>query len=110
MEKEIGRLLERLEERGLDERTIVAIVADHGEEFLEHGRHFHGKTAYGEMMGFAAGIQNGHHLVNNSGTTAVYLEVGSRPDSDQVTYPDVDLRLTKEKGESHFSRNDGIPY
>lgn len=48
--------------------------------------------------------------MNNSGTTAVYLEVGSRPDSDQVTYPDVDLRLTKEKGESHFSRNDGIPY
>jgi arylsulfatase A-like enzyme len=50
MDVEIGRLLERLEERGLDERTIVAIVADHGEEFLEHGRHFHGKTAYGEMI------------------------------------------------------------
>ena len=76
------------------------MITDDGEQVL----------APDTAAGFAAGIQNGHHLVNNSGSTAVYLEVGSRPDSDQVTYPDVDLRLTKEKGEYHFSRNDGIPY
>jgi arylsulfatase A-like enzyme len=50
MDVEVGRLMERLEERGLDERTLVAVVSDHGEEFLEHGRHFHGKNAYGEMI------------------------------------------------------------
>jgi arylsulfatase A-like enzyme len=50
MDVEIGRLLERLEERGLADRTVIALVADHGEEFLEHGRHFHGFNAYGEMI------------------------------------------------------------
>ena len=50
MDLEIGRLLERLEERGLAERTLIAVVSDHGEEFLEHGRHFHGFNAYGEMI------------------------------------------------------------
>jgi arylsulfatase A-like enzyme len=50
MDVEIGRLLERLEERGLAENTLVAFVSDHGEEFLEHGRHFHGFNAYGEMI------------------------------------------------------------
>ena len=50
MDVEIGRLLERLEERGIGDRTLVAVVADHGEEFLEHGRHFHGYNAYGEMI------------------------------------------------------------
>jgi arylsulfatase A-like enzyme len=50
MDVEIGRLLERLEELGLAENTLVAFVSDHGEEFLEHGRHFHGLNAYGEML------------------------------------------------------------
>ena len=50
MDEEIGRILERLKELGLSERTLIAVVSDHGEEFLEHGRHFHGYTAYGEML------------------------------------------------------------
>ncbi len=50
MDVEIGRLLERLEEHGRGDSTLVALVSDHGEEFLEHGRHFHGFTAYGEMI------------------------------------------------------------
>ncbi len=50
MDVEIGRLLERLEELGLAENTLIAFVSDHGEEFLEHGRHFHGYNAYGEMV------------------------------------------------------------
>ena len=50
LDTEIGRLIERLEARGLADRTLIAVVADHGEEFLEHGRHFHGFNAYGEMI------------------------------------------------------------
>lgn len=33
----LGRLLDDLQERGLAEDTIVAVVSDHGEAFLEHG-------------------------------------------------------------------------
>jgi len=50
MDVEIGRLVERLEELGLVDKTLIAFVSDHGEEFLEHGRHFHGYSTYGEML------------------------------------------------------------
>lgn len=49
MDVEVGRLLERLETLGLDDDVLIAFISDHGEEFLEHGRHFHGNTTYGEM-------------------------------------------------------------
>ncbi|MCZ6746974.1 MAG: sulfatase [Acidobacteria bacterium] len=49
MDAEIGRLLERLRELGLAERTLVIFTADHGEEFMEHGRMFHGQSVYGEL-------------------------------------------------------------
>jgi arylsulfatase A-like enzyme len=50
MDVEVGRLVERLEELGLAEDTLIAFVSDHGEEFLEHGRRFHGYHTYGEML------------------------------------------------------------
>ena len=50
MDVEMGRLMERLEELGLAEDTMIVLMADHGEEFLEHGRHFHGYNVYGEML------------------------------------------------------------
>jgi arylsulfatase A-like enzyme len=48
MDAEIGRLTERLSHLGLADRVVVAFVADHGEEFLEHGSHWHGQNVYGE--------------------------------------------------------------
>lgn len=50
MDVEIGRLLEGLEARGLADKTLVAFVSDHGEEFLDHGYLGHGHTAYGELL------------------------------------------------------------
>jgi arylsulfatase A-like enzyme len=49
MDAELGRLRERLGELGLDRRTLIAFLADHGEEFLEHGRTFHNQGIYGEL-------------------------------------------------------------
>ncbi len=49
MDVEIGRLLESLKGLGLDRKTLVVFTGDHGEEFLEHGRTFHGQTTYGEL-------------------------------------------------------------
>ncbi|MGH7286805.1 MAG: sulfatase-like hydrolase/transferase, partial [Myxococcota bacterium] len=37
----LGRVVAALEQRGLLERTILIVTADHGEEFLEHGRFLH---------------------------------------------------------------------
>jgi arylsulfatase A-like enzyme len=50
MDHEIGRLLERLEELGLRDDTLIAFIADHGEEFREHGNPWHGHSVYGDMI------------------------------------------------------------
>jgi arylsulfatase A-like enzyme len=42
--------VERLRELGLGDKTLIAFGSDHGEEFLEHGRPFHGYSTYGEML------------------------------------------------------------
>jgi arylsulfatase A-like enzyme len=49
MDEEIGRLMEALRGMGLDEKTLVVFTSDHGEEWLDHGRTFHGQSVYGEM-------------------------------------------------------------
>jgi arylsulfatase A-like enzyme len=50
MDTEIGRLVERLRGLGLDRRSVVAFYGDHGEEFHDHGRMWHGQSIYGEML------------------------------------------------------------
>ncbi len=45
----VGRLLDWLRERGRLDRTIIAIVSDHGEEFSDHGGFGHGTHLHGEV-------------------------------------------------------------
>ena len=45
----VGRFLDDLAERGLLENSVVVILADHGEEFWDHGSVFHGHTLYQEL-------------------------------------------------------------
>jgi uncharacterized cupin superfamily protein len=56
--------------------------------------------------GFPSGKPDGHHLVNRTKRTAVYLEVGDRKPDDEVTYPDIDLRHADFK----FRHKNGEPY
>jgi arylsulfatase A-like enzyme len=49
VDAEIGRLLEALRELGLEQDTLMVWSTDHGEEFWEHGRLFHGQSVYGEL-------------------------------------------------------------
>lgn len=48
-DQEIGRLIERLQELGLDKKTLIVFTSDHGEEFHEHGQMTHGHSVYGEL-------------------------------------------------------------
>jgi arylsulfatase len=50
MDDQVGRLLAALEERGLLENTLVVFVADHGEEFIDHGGLGHEHTLYQELI------------------------------------------------------------
>ena len=49
-DREFGRLIQGLKDAGLYEDTIVIIVADHGEEFWDHGKVGHGHSLYEEMI------------------------------------------------------------
>jgi arylsulfatase A-like enzyme len=50
VDREIGRLLDRLSALALDEKTLVVLTSDHGEEFLDHGDWEHGHTLYDELL------------------------------------------------------------
>jgi len=47
---QVARLLERLEERGLADRTVVILFSDHGEAFGEHNNRGHSFTLYEEEL------------------------------------------------------------
>lgn len=79
----------------------LTLVTNAGEQTLNAG----------DMAGFAAGIENGHHLINRSDRIAVYLEVGDRSTLDRVDYPDEDLVCLPTTGDSRrFEHKDGQPY
>ncbi|MBT9313081.1 cupin domain-containing protein [Leptothoe kymatousa] len=79
----------------------LILVTDAGETSLTPGM----------MAGFAAGVANGHHLINRSTQDAVYLEVGDRTWEERVEYPDDDLlALAKPEGGYYFAHRNGQPY
>ena len=64
----------------------------------------------GMCAGFRAGTGDAHHLVNETDTDVLFIEVGDRSDADSVTYPDDDLHATTTNGVWRFTRKDGTPY
>ena len=79
----------------------LVLVTNAGETLLKPGM----------MAGFAAGVTDGHHLINRSGAIATYLEVGDRTPGDRAEYPDDDvLALPKSEGGYYFTRRNGEPY
>jgi len=50
LDASLGSFLERLGTAGHLDRTIVALVSDHGEEFYDHGGFGHGHTLYQELV------------------------------------------------------------
>ncbi len=49
-DRQLGRLVSYLRVRGLLQRTVVVVTADHGEEFLDHGGLGHGHTLFDELL------------------------------------------------------------
>jgi len=76
----------------------VVLVEDGGETLLRAG----------DCAAFAKNSGNGHHLINKSSATAVYLEVGSRQKDDVTHCSDVDMMSPNSDG--RFLHKDGTPY
>jgi len=50
IDREIERFLSGLRELGLDKKTVVVVLSDHGEEFMEHGFADHAWNLYQETL------------------------------------------------------------
>lgn len=46
----IGRVLAKLEEMNLLDKTVIIFTSDHGEEFFDHNDYEHGHTLYDELL------------------------------------------------------------
>jgi len=46
----IGKLFAEMKRLGIYDDTVIALVADHGEEFFDHGGWWHGLTLYDEQI------------------------------------------------------------
>jgi len=63
--EQLARLLDGLDQRGVLERGLVVLTADHGEEFFDHGALEHGHTFYQELLRvplvvWGPGVRAGH--------------------------------------------------
>ena len=50
LDDQLAKLFERLKKDGFWDNSIIIIVADHGEQFEEHGNHGHGYQLYNEEL------------------------------------------------------------
>jgi len=50
VDRRLGRLIGELDAKGLLDRTIVVVTADHGEEFFDHGHFRHRGTLYQDLV------------------------------------------------------------
>jgi len=78
----------------------VVLVTDAGEQLLTAGM----------AAGFPTGRSDGHHLVNRSDRVVRLIEVGTRASSDEIEYPDVDMKLVVRNGAYRCMHKNGDPY
>jgi arylsulfatase A-like enzyme len=72
-DQHIGRLLRHLDTLGLEEDTVIVVVADHGEEFMRHGWIGHTRTLYDELLRVPLLIHHSGALVGREVPTSVSL-------------------------------------
>jgi arylsulfatase A-like enzyme len=49
-DQEFGRFVRELKSRGLYDRALLIFLADHGEEFQDHGQWLHGRSVFDELV------------------------------------------------------------
>lgn len=80
-------------------RGKLTLVSDAGEQEIGPGM----------VAGFKAGVADGHHLVNKTDQDAVCLEIGTRTETEECFYPDIDMHYGPGD-EAGYRHKDGTPY
>ncbi len=78
----------------------LVLVTDDGEQVLKPGM----------VVGFAAGVANGHNLVNQSGSDASFLVFSDKTPGDEGGYSDIDMLFVRKDGREIYVHKDGTPY
>ncbi|MDJ0852530.1 MAG: sulfatase [Myxococcota bacterium] len=90
----VGRMLEALDEAGLEDDTLVVVVSDHGEEFFEHGRKGHRENLFDEsllvpwIMRWPRGLEAGVRVASQvrlEDVAPTILELAGLPAGDEAT-------------------------
>ena len=86
---------------GEDELVIIlsgaaVLVEDSGESILRAG----------DVAAWAAGVPNGHHLINRSDQDCVFVAIGAGDRATGVVYADIDMTV----GDEGYFHKDGTPY
>ena len=76
----------------------LTLIEDGGETLLRAG----------DCAAFPKNSGDGHHMVNRSETTEIYIEVGNRAEADVTTCYDIDMMSGNADG--RFTHKDGTPY
>lgn len=76
---------------------VCTLIDDHGETELHPG----------DCAAFPAGDANGHHLVNKSGTGAMFVVIGTHTPTEVGHYSDEDMMVTVKDGSFAFTKKDG---
>jgi uncharacterized cupin superfamily protein len=75
----------------------LMLIEDSGETMLRTG----------DCAAFPKGSGNGHHFINKSDATTVYLEVGARSPTDFNVCSDIDMMSSN--ADARFVHKDGAP-
>lgn len=78
----------------------LVLVTDAGEQVMSPGM----------VVGFAAGVINGHHLVNRSERKASFIVVSDKTPDDEGGYSDIDMLFVRKDGQDIYVHKDGTPY
>jgi hypothetical protein len=109
IDTEIGRILRRVNELGLADRTTVIVSADHGEAFGEHGINYHGESVFQELASVPLLIAGPGYPARKVDTLVSTIDLGPTIlDTFGVATPGYmmgqSLMDVLKGGEGHFTR------
>ena len=74
----------------------AVLVEDDGETILRAG----------DVAGWAAGVTNGHHMINRTSEDCVFIAIGAGNQNGSGAYSDIDMKF---EDDGYFHK-DGTPY
>jgi arylsulfatase A-like enzyme len=99
-DSQFGLMLRRLRDLGLYDKTVVVLVSDHGEEFLDHGLFAHGHSLYQEILHVPLIIRwpNGQYAGRRVESPVQHIDLlptilAAAGVASPPAYPGLDLRL-----------------